>query len=152
MVASFAMLREALDALNGTIDPQMPGAREFKTLVDMVKNGMALADQNFVLTNQNVNMLRGDVQQEPVSLNGRSANEFQRLQEHTGMLLEGVTNSMTNVIKGMKGEQRSTPILESKAILKLKVLANDKTTFNVWNEKFSNAMTQAKCGTRAIFN
>ena len=33
----------------------------------------------------------------------------------------------------------------------MKILANSKTAYKVWNVKFINAMTQAKYGTRNIF-
>ena len=109
VAANFQVLAQALDSLNDRVDMNVPGAMEFRSLVDMVKNGIILTDQQGVAQTEAVQQLRNDIQQEVIMLNNRSANEFQRMQEHTGQLVDG----MTNDIKMMKPDKRLAPIWET---------------------------------------
>ena len=63
-------------------------------------------------------------------------------------------------IKGLKNavefskvnHNESKSILDHKAIMNLKALGSDKTTFKLWHEKFVNAFEAAHRGARKIFD
>ena len=46
---------------------------------------------------------------------------------------------------------RSVNVLDSKAVMNIKVFKDDKSSFRAWHEKFVNIFTQVCKGSRPVF-
>ena len=85
-------------------------------------------------------------------MTGLTAEAEKSLNELKGMIHEArsqAANAPSRVSEG-KGQVRIIPVLESKVWTNMKVLSANNTDYREWSEKFKNAFSQVRPGSRKV--
>ena len=144
MQAGIQRLGELLPAMQIT-DPA-----SIKSLVASVLNQLVgVLDHSRTLEEQT-----GKLQDNQAVIIERIKNDKKELVDKLNYL-HGQVDVWTAMGQGTEQGSRTPPrrfgILESKAVSNLETLSSDKGKFKKWNERFINAITQVRPGTRELF-